>query len=59
MKKTIKRLDATMENLPIIQDLSRAHGLINAVHETTKGARRATVLEKAMDLIERHLPKFP
>jgi len=60
-KKTVKGMQAkkialTMENLPLIQDLSRVLGLIQAVHDTTKGDGRAKVLEEAITLLSRNLP---
>lgn len=51
-----KRIPLTVENMSLIQDLSRALGLVQAVHDTTKGERRATVLQEAADLIAKHLP---
>ena len=55
-KKTIKKIDCTVENIGIIGDLSRAVGLVQAVQDTTKGERRATVLQEAIDLISKYLP---
>ena len=55
-RKTPAKIPCTMENLKLIQDLSRALGLIQAVHDTTKGERRATVLQEAADLLSKHLP---
>jgi len=51
-----KKIDATVENLLIISDLNRAVGLVQAVQDTTKGERRATVLQEAIDLILKYLP---
>lgn len=51
-----KKIPLTIENMGIISDLSRALGLVEAVHDTTKGERRATVLQEAADLIAKHLP---
>ncbi len=51
-----KKIPLTMENLELIQDLSRVLGLIQAVHDTTKGERRATVLSDAISILIKHLP---
>jgi len=51
-----KKIEMTVENIGIISDLYRALGLIQAVQDTTKGERRATVLQEAIDLLLKHLP---
>jgi len=56
-KKTpCKKIELTTENIGMLSDLSRALGLIQAVHDTTKGERRATVLIEAIRLISKYLP---
>jgi hypothetical protein len=46
----------TAENISLLSDLNRAVGIIQAVHNTTKGQTRATALQEAIDLISKHLP---
>lgn len=55
-KSHVRKIPVIVENMPMISDLSRALGLIQAVHDTTKGERRATVLEEAIVLLQRYLP---
>lgn len=55
-KKVATKIALTTENLELLQDLNRAVGMIEAVHDTTKGERRATVLLEAINLISKHLP---
>ncbi len=52
----LKKIAMTVENLTLISDLNRCVGLVQAVQDTTKGERRATVLQEAIDLILKHLP---
>ncbi len=56
LAKPIKKIEPVVENLILISDLSRAVGLVQAVQDTTKGERRATVLQEAIDLIQKYLP---
>lgn len=56
LRSKAKKIEATVENLGLISDLNRAVGLVQAVQDTTKGERRATVLQEAIDLILKHLP---
>ena len=55
-KPSAKKIPLTLENMQLISDLSRCLGLIQAVHDTTKGERRATVLEEAIALLSKYLP---
>ena len=52
----VQKIELTAENSQLLIDLSRAVGLIEGVHDTTKGQRRATVLQEAIDLIAKYLP---
>lgn len=52
-KPAVKKIPATVENLPLIRDISRAVGIIAAVRDTTKGERRATVLDEAIELLSK------